>query len=66
VNVDMDFALQVLGILASAGAVYAAIRSDLAGLKVKADMALKAADGAHKRLDDFLTNGVCHARRENS
>ena len=42
--------------LAGAGGIgaYAAVRADLAALKVRAEMALDAANDAHRRIDQHL------------
>jgi hypothetical protein len=49
-----DWLWQVLGMMAGAASVYAAIRADLAALKVKAEMALTSASEAHQRIDAHL------------
>lgn len=49
-----EWVLQLLGIMAGAGGVYAAIRADLAALRVKAEIACARADSAHNRIDIFF------------
>lgn len=44
----------LIGLAACAGA-YAAIRSDLARLHARVDIALRASDQAHLRIDALLT-----------
>lgn len=45
---------QVIGAVAGAAGVYAAIRADLARLHERATMALASADKAHERIDSML------------
>jgi hypothetical protein len=52
-----EWALQVVGIVASAAAVYAGIRADLASIRVKAEAAAEAAKDAHRRIDSILERG---------
>lgn len=49
-----EWMLQLLGIAGAAGAAYAAIRSDLAALHVKAQMAIDSAGQAHRRIDHLI------------
>lgn len=49
-----EWAFQILGMGATATGIYAAIKADLAALHVKADLAAKAADHAHQRIDNLL------------
>lgn len=49
-----EWVAQVAPILIAGGAVYAAIRADLAALRVMAETAVARADEAHKRLDIFF------------
>lgn len=49
-----DWLPHVLGAVAGAAGVYAAIRADLARLHERATMALASADQAHKRIDTIL------------
>lgn len=49
-----DWALQVIGIVAGAAGVYAAIRADLAYIRAKAEDAHSSASSAHARLDRFF------------
>lgn len=49
-----DWLMQVLTAAAGAVGVYAGIRADLAGLRVRAEMAANSADEAHKRIDKIL------------
>lgn len=45
----------LLGLMAGGGiGAYAAIRADLAALRVKAEIALEAANSAHSRIDQHL------------
>ena len=44
------------GGIATAAGIYAAIRSDLAALRVRADQAAKDASEAHCRIDSLLMN----------
>lgn len=48
---------QLAGIVAGAGAAYAAIRADLAAIRVKAEQAAESAAEAHQRIDRHLENG---------
>jgi len=50
-----EWLLQVLTALGGAATVYAGIRADLAGLKVKAEQAILSADKAHERIDAIHT-----------
>lgn len=50
----VDMALKVVVILASAGGVYGAIRSDLAAIRTKAEAAAATAQEAHQRIDRIL------------
>lgn len=45
---------QVVAIVAAGVGVYAAIRADLAALRVKAEMAVERADYAHRRIDGLF------------
>lgn len=36
------------------GATYAAIRADLAAIRVNAEMAVQGVESAHKRIDDHI------------
>jgi len=47
---------QVVAIVAAGVGVYAAIRADLAALRVKAEMAVERADYAHRRIDGLFLN----------
>lgn len=58
-----EWALTALGYLGALGVGYAAIRADLAAIRVKAEMAVSRADGAHVRIDDFLMGGAKHGSR---
>lgn len=49
-----EWAWQVLSMAAGAGGVYAAIRSDLAYLRARAEGAAASAEKAHGRIDDLL------------
>jgi len=49
-----EWLLQIVGIMAGAGGVYAAIRADLAALREKADQAALSAAEAHARIDRHL------------
>lgn len=49
-----EWAWQVVSMAAGAAGIYAAIRADLAALRVKAEMAVKRADAAHDRIDIFF------------
>lgn len=51
-----EWLLQVVGIVAAAGGVYGAIRSDLAAIREKAEQASAAATRAHDRIDKFFEN----------
>jgi hypothetical protein len=50
----MNVLVQALPVLASAGAVYAAIKADLAAMHERATIALASADKAHARIDNLL------------
>lgn len=52
-----DWLMQLLAMGAGGAGLYTAIRSDLARLHVKSDMAVAAAAKAHERIDDLLING---------
>lgn len=49
-----DWVLQLVAIAGTGAAAYAAIRSDLAALHVKAQMAVEAAGEAHRRIDHMI------------
>lgn len=49
-----EWMLQILGIAGTGAAAYAAIRSDLAALHVKAQMAVESAGEAHRRIDHMI------------
>lgn len=49
-----EWVYQLVGMGAGAVAVYAGIRSDLAALRVKADLAAQSAKDAHERIDRIL------------
>lgn len=49
-----DWLGQVVAIVAAGVGVYAAIRADLAALRVKAETAVQRADDAHRRIDGFF------------
>ncbi|MDO9011351.1 MAG: hypothetical protein Q7U78_06025 [Gallionella sp.] len=49
-----ELILQLFGLVGGAGAVYAAIRSDLTRAIVLAEQAAETAKGAHKRIDNFI------------
>lgn len=49
-----DWMFQIVGMGAGAVAVYVGIRSDLAALRVKADLAAESAKEAHERIDRIL------------
>jgi hypothetical protein len=51
-----DWALQVFGMIAGAGGVYAAIRADLARLNEVARQAAQSATEAHARIDACMLN----------
>lgn len=53
-----EWVLQLFTALGGAATVYAGIRADLAALKVKAEMAMEAADSAHRRIDTLHTRGA--------
>jgi len=57
-----DWVLQLIGIVGGGAAVYAAIRADLAELRVKAEHAWLSADKAHERLDDWVRGELAHFR----
>lgn len=46
-----DWLIQLMGILGGAAGAYAAIRADLAALRVKAEQAARSASEAHRRID---------------
>lgn len=48
-----EWLYQLLSACAGAGAVYGAIRADLAEIRVKAEAAVIAADKAHSRIDNM-------------
>jgi broad specificity phosphatase PhoE len=52
--VTPEFLLNLAAIAAGAAGVYAAIRADLTRAIVTAEMAAKAADQAHGRLDSHI------------
>lgn len=54
--VQFPFLIEVMGMVASCATVYAAIRADLATAIAKAEEARAAANKAHERIDDILTN----------
>ena len=58
-----EWVLTALGYLGALGVGYAAIRADLAAIRVKAEMAVARADGAHGRIDSFLSGGMQHGSR---
>lgn len=49
-----DWLMQLIGMTAGAGAVYAGIRADLAAVRVRAEAAAAAAQEAHQRIDRIL------------
>lgn len=49
-----EFVLQLIAIAGVGIGVYAGIRADIAGLHVKVEQALKAAERAHARIDDHF------------
>lgn len=49
-----EWIFQIVGVVGAMGATYAAIRADLAELRVKAEVAVQRADDAHKRIDGFF------------
>lgn len=49
-----EWVLQLVGIAGTGAAAYAAIRSDLAALHVKAQMAVESAGEAHRRIDHMI------------
>lgn len=49
-----EWVVQVLGMAGVSVGAYAAIRADLAALRVIAEAAAKSADDAHRRIDGFL------------
>lgn len=49
-----DVLIQILGPIASAAALYAAIRADLREALTRAALAQQSADKAHHRLDSLL------------
>jgi hypothetical protein len=51
---DNAFVLQVVTVIATAGAMYGAIRGDIKALHEKATRAQKTGDEAHRRLDAHL------------
>ena len=53
-NVDASILLQVLIALAACVGAYAAIRADLARLHARVDVAMRAGDLAHSRIDAML------------
>lgn len=52
-----EWFFQILGMAATAGGIYAAIRADIAALHVKADNAAAAAHEAHRRIDTIIMKG---------
>lgn len=56
-----EWMLQILGIAGTAAGIYAAIRSDLAALRVKAEAAVASAGEAHHRIDRHVE--VFHRRK---
>lgn len=57
-GIDLNTVITVVG---AAGAAYIAIKQDIAKLHVKCDMANKAANTAHKRLDQHI-QGTKHEK----
>ena len=55
-NVDASILLQVLVAIAACAGAYAAIRSDLARLHARVDVAMRAGDLAHSRIDAMLAS----------
>ncbi len=51
---SQEILVQVLGPIASAAALYAAIRADLREALTRATLAQQSADKAHHRLDSIL------------
>lgn len=58
VGVDLNTVITVIG---GALAAYFAIKQDIAKLHIKCDMANKAAQTAHKRIDQHI-HGVKHEK----
>ncbi len=57
---NSSFWLDLLVPMGAAAGVYAAIKSDLTRAIVTAEMAMKGASSAHRRIDDIIGN---HERR---
>lgn len=55
-----EFLLQLAALVGGMAATYAAIRADLATIRVEAERASRDADKAHERLDDHIND---HMRR---
>lgn len=49
-----EWVLDLLPAVGVAVGMYAAIRSDLAYLRAKAEQAVASAESAHRRIDDFF------------
>jgi outer membrane murein-binding lipoprotein Lpp len=54
----MDYFFQLVGLVGAAGAVYAAIRSDLSAIREKAEHAAIEASKAHERIDSLLMSNM--------
>lgn len=56
----LGFVLHVVSMIVVAGAVYGGIRADLRHLGRMVDHAIKSADEAHRRIDDYLVRRRGH------
>lgn len=49
-----ELLIQMAALVGGMGATYAAIRADLAAIRVNAEMAVQGVESAHKRIDDHI------------
>ena len=54
-NVEVSILIQILVAIAACAGAYAAIRADLARLHARVDVAMRAGDTAHSRIDAILS-----------
>lgn len=57
-NLTYEFSFQMLAALASGVGIYTAIRADLATLHEKVNNAAKAAEQAHRRIDEHMAKAT--------